>query len=679
MSGVDDSPMQSGAPLYYQFWAKAERGGTNSYHLLPYHLLDVAAVGWRLFESMPDIPGALETGLGLSNEQARRFLCFLLALHDLGKFSHTFQCLRPDIRAHLSRGTIRPCRPYGMHHSAMGKLLWEEGIIGTVHAHAERDSDIHTKVSVMRHSFAPWIDAAMGHHGTPVVAERRHYRDKFSSTETTAAREFSEALLDFLLPHPLTSFLLVEPTREWSADYVPRLTWLFAGFAVLADWIGSNAEFFPLRNDVIPLQEYWEDHALIKANAAITALRLRPTTVRAGQSFQTLFHLKEPTPLQRYALDCAIPDGPNLYILEDLTGAGKTEAALMLAYRMMEKNAAEGWYFALPTQATANGMFSRVARMYSQCFEADGNPQLVLAHGGRAFHTPFLSILSTPPGGGTDGIPENGVDSPEYAGGASCSAWIADNARKAFLAQVGVGTIDQALLSVLPVRYQSLRLHGLARKVLIVDEVHAYDSYMRKLLACLLSFHAALGGSAILLSATLPHAMRMELMHAFRRGTRSEPIAPREHQYPLATHVGYADTAADEIPIPCRIGGRRGVQFTFMESEQEVLGRIATAVESGQCICWIRNTVRDAIDAWPRLATIPGIASVDLFHARFTQWDRARIESDVMTRFGYHSTPEMRASVVIHADGILSSTARARLTFSSISAAGIVHTNGFPS
>jgi len=123
----------------------------------------------------------------------------------------------------------------------------------------------------------------------------------------------------------------------------------------------------------------------------------------------------------------------------------------------------------------------------------------MLAHGAAKLHDGFRASV----------VP---IDDPEAATAAdddrdgaraACAAWLADTRRKAFFADIGVGTIDQALLAVLPAKFQSLRLLGLARKVLIVDEAHAYDAYMGEELARLLTFHAALGGSAIVLSATM--------------------------------------------------------------------------------------------------------------------------------------------------------------------------------
>lgn len=116
---------------------------------------------------------------------------------------------------------------------------------------------------------------------------------------------------------------------------------------------------------------------------------------------------------------------------------------------------------------------------------------------------------------------ETSSDQSEYtaadkSANASCDRWFADSRKKALLAEVGVGTLDQALMSVLPFRHQSLRMLGLHKKILILDEVHAYDAYMNKLLERLLEFHASQGGSAIILSATLTQEQRSSLIAHMR-------------------------------------------------------------------------------------------------------------------------------------------------------------------
>lgn len=48
--------------------------------------------------------------------------------------------------------------------------------------------------------------------------------------------------------------------------------------------------------------------------------------------------------------------------------------------------------------------------------------------------------------------------------------------------QILVWTIDQAMIAAMYARYGALRLAGLAAKTLIIDEVHAYDVYMKRML-----------------------------------------------------------------------------------------------------------------------------------------------------------------------------------------------------
>lgn len=49
------------------------------------------------------------------------------------------------------------------------------------------------------------------------------------------------------------------------------------------------------------------------------------------------------------------------------------------------------------------------------------------------------------------------------------------------------------LISVLPVKHRFIRGLGIGRSVLIVDEVHAYDTYMNGLLEAVLKAQADVG------------------------------------------------------------------------------------------------------------------------------------------------------------------------------------------
>ncbi|MBL4556870.1 MAG: DEAD/DEAH box helicase [Rhodobacteraceae bacterium] len=176
-----------------------------------------------------------------------------------------------------------------------------------------------------------------------------------------------------------------------------------------------------------------------------------------------------------------------LAIIEDETGAGKTEAALILAQRMLLAGKGRGLFVALPTMATADAMFRRTVQVVGKLFGMGAT--LTLAHGRAGLSVDFRDIVDA------------AVKSEDDA---TCSQWLSESRRRALLADVGVGTIDQALLAVLPVKFQTLRHFGLSSKILIVDEVHELgEPYIGAELEALLRMHKAAGGSAILLTATL--------------------------------------------------------------------------------------------------------------------------------------------------------------------------------
>ncbi|WP_419602660.1 DEAD/DEAH box helicase, partial [Thiolapillus sp.] len=211
-----------------------------------------------------------------------------------------------------------------------------------------------------------------------------------------------------------------------------------------------------------------------------------------------------PTPLQQACLDLPIGTEPQLFILEDVTGSGKTEAALILAARLMAAGQAQGLYIGLPTMATANAMYDRMSTVYERLYRpGEPRPSLILSHSARHLSESFQQSLLAAQASATHYGEEESIV-------AQCNRWLADNRKKALLADVGIGTIDQALLAVMPARHQSLRLLGLVGKVLILDEVHAYHAYTSEPLKRLIRFHAALGGSVILLSATLTRKQRTD-------------------------------------------------------------------------------------------------------------------------------------------------------------------------
>ena len=629
---------------YYLYWGKAKPADEgDSCHLLPYHSLDVAAVGWHLLAPERPLTQRLSRQLDIPPDALRRFLVFLLGLHDLGKFARAFQGVARPEGVELASPIERLV--YTERHDRLGALLWQARWIDWLQDGTLRwpDQGLDRKArrqlsETLRVILAPMF----GHHGQPVEAGRLEPNDFFghddSASDIEAARQF---IADWagLVDIDWQCDKLV--SQEWREAFL-ALSWTVAGWVTLSDWLGSNRDHFTYCQDPMPLADYWPI-ALERAELALqeSGFAHPPEPVPyAGLASWFGGQPVTPTPLQREAETLPIGDGPQLFILEDVTGAGKTEAACILTQRLLAAGHGEGLYFALPTMATSNAMYERLGDLHRRFYAAASRPSFVLAHGARELNEAFVKAVA-----------EEQPEDRDYAtddmtATTRCNRWLADSRKKSLLADVGVGTIDQALMGLLPFRHQSLRLYGLARKVLIVDEVHAYDHYMQTLLHQLLAYHARQGGSAILLTATLPHGMREALAEAWREGLGQAPATLQEESFPLLTQVGH--DLERETPLATRPEVAREVGVDWLTTEKQALDTVMAAVEEGQCVAWVRNTVDDAIRAYEQLSLRhPDPERCLLFHSRFAMTDRQRIESDVIARLGKASTPDQRRGQVL--------------------------------
>lgn len=635
----------------YKYWGKAKppkdtTGAT--YHLLVYHSLDVAAVGKAILERQPDWTQPLQTQLNLTLEQATILVIFFLAIHDLGKFAESFQGLNVEVMQHLQG--IASNQAYHLRHDSMGWLIWQSLIWSKAWQAEVLPLDRRVDQESWSAIIAAFVKAVTGHHGRPPVEQFPNLANYFSPQSQEDTWQFTQAVKDFLFTD-LPKWLW-DDNLELNA---PKVSWLVAGFAILCDWVGSNQTYFPYCDQEMPLVDYWEKHALPQARKALDALAILPVQINPHTGIRVLFDkISQPSPLQEYvsSSDCILLDEPQMFIIEEATGAGKTEAAIVLAHRLMAQKLAQGLFIGLPTMATANAMYKRIGQCYAQMFTEPTS--LVLAHGQRHLSKDFkLAIRENL---GMEAQPtDKSYAKDEDSASALCSAWLADSRKKSLLASVGVGTIDQALLAALPSKHQSLRLYGLASKVLIVDEVHAYDPYMNKLLNALLKFQAALGGSAILLSATLPQQMRQNLAKSFSNGLaiwKNERLpklaldpAP---QYPWLTQVG---SSCYEKQLTSRPGTERTARIQILN--QPPINLIKEWVSAGRCVCWIRNTVNDATEAYQELRKILPESQLTLFHARFAMGERLEIEKSVLENFGATSTAKDRQGKVVIATQVV--------------------------
>ena len=602
-------------------WGKAERQGAG-WHRLEFHCLDVAAVLAEAFEAAPGLLDDLAALLALPEDETRGLLLALLALHDVGKVSAAFQYLRPDIAEPLgvSKAEVDRYERTNAGHDAVGYALLH-------HAWKARGS-----------ALLPLIAAATGHHGVQPSAKAtlRALRPWLSETDEATAATLIQAMTG------LFGWMGTTPARE-AAE---RASYVLNGLFSVCDWLGSDESVFRYRSDPMPLHDYWTEVARPGARTLLAEVglhKLRRCMAAPPLAFADLFaHLGSAvvaTPLQD-AVDCAfrteaLPPGPLLVILEDAPGAGKTEAGDLAIHRLIAAGRASGFYCGLPTMATADGAYGRKKPVVERLFASP--PSFVLAHARRHLNEAFRAVAT-----------RAGLE----AGEGEAQQWFVHGGKRALLSEAGVGTIDQALMGALRNRHAPVRLWGLWRKVLLVDEVHAYDDYMTETLKALLRHHAGRGDHAILMSATLPSRLRGDLIAAFAAGAGWPDAAERAPQleragFPLLGlhHAG----GSVETPVAPRKPSAP-VTLRPVHDAAEVVAQVAAWAREGRCVIWFRNTVDDAIDALNALT--PALAEVGappplLFHARFLPGHRSAIERAVLDAFGPRSSPDKRRGRVL--------------------------------
>ncbi len=552
----------------------APEGGYE--HPAVFHMLDVAAVAEILLERH-DFP-----------EPLREALIFMVALHDLGKIGEMF--------CSMIRSGEAQTQPH-----------WQVTEFYLTRFDTKIASVLGSNVRIRALLYA----ATAGHHGRPPDLDMR-------KADRVLPRKLQDGLRD--VPDIVTALSAIWPNASLegiSWEQAIQLSWWLPGLVSAADWIGSNTEWFAAEPRELSLPEYLT-LARRKAQTAVSASGYGRAKVGDGRLFE--FALR---PMQSACTEITLPDGPMLAVIEEETGAGKTEAAMLLAQRMLLDDKAQGIFMALPTMATSDAMFKRARETIGRLFTTA--PSLTLAHGRAGLSADYADLR------GACAMRTEDV---------TCTDWLADDRRRALLADVGVGTIDQALLSAVPTRFNTLRHFGLSSKLLIVDEVHEMgDPYMSRLLEELLRMHRAAGGSAILLTATLPLAQRRKLMEIYG-------AAPSTDAYPCLS------LSSGDVETPPQVAAPKGDVAVQRIDAATALDVLAAGASAGAACIWVRNAVDEAIAAVEALRA-RGIAA-DLLHARFTLEDRKRIENCQVARFGKDG--EGRAGRVLVATQVVESS-----------------------
>ncbi len=421
----------------------------------------------------------------------------------------------------------------------------------------------------------------------------------------------------------------------------PALVHLFAGLIQVADWLGSDTRegFFPYTapgEDRVATAPQRARHALRAVGLDVGDAAVRLTA--GGCSFAQAFGVPEPRPMQAAMADDHLGA---VVVLEAETGSGKTEAALWRFLHLWRAGKVDALYFALPTRVAATQIYERVQAFVRRAWPVD-QPVTVRALPGYAAADGHMAMA----------LPDFQVLWSDRPGDAQAERrWAAESPKRYLAATIAVGTVDQALLGALQIKHAHMRHAMLARSLLVVDEVHASDAYMTRLLEHLLRAHVACGGQAMLLSATLGAAARARYLAIGTRAAGALPaLAVAEAMpYPSIGHM----SPTGSVLLPIR-GSQRDKTvhwrtFDIIDAPDQIAALAVQAAAAGARVLVVRNTVPTAVATLRAVEALAAEQGVDclfkvagvstLHHSRFSRQDRPLLDAAVQAQIGKHRTP----------------------------------------
>lgn len=634
-------------------WAKSD-GETGDWMPLWRHLDDAAGVAGYLWDRwLPgNIRAIVSECLPAGDSDGRAILEWLAGIHDIGKCSPAF-AIQIQSKPRTS-WVVDAMRQHGLDmptELADRSLLRHElaGYLGL-------ESWLDRRFGWSRSQSRSVAVVVGGHHGVPpepgqLDAGRRKLPHLLGLGLWSAVRdEYLDRAADTL------------PAGRRLADWkdtplTVTAQALLTAAVIVADWIASDSERFGYGSCRIEPD---------RLDIALLSLGLPPAWSASRSDVLTEFAQRfdlpadvEPRPIQRAAVELAIEVAtPGLMVVEAPMGEGKTEAALLAAEVLAQRTGAGGVFFALPTQATSNAMFSRVQTWLDHLPSAEPGQRvsMTLVHGKASLNDDYRGLvrqgrmIAT----GQDAT----VDRDRIEVEVVAHQWLSGR-KKAMLASFVVGTVDQLLFAALKSRHLVLRHLGVAGKVVVIDEVHAYDAYMSTYLDRVLEWLAAYRVPVVMLSATLPARRRMEMVAAYDRGRRTEPAPharrpwgpPAQFEAPdpyaaLGTDIGYPAITCSTggVPLVQQVqASPRGVQVALSRHSDDLVDLTATlrtALAAGGAALVIRNTVGRVQEAAAHLRrTLPG-TEVIVAHSRFVGAHRADRDRLLLQLFGPDGTAD---------------------------------------
>lgn len=669
----------SDTDILLRLWGKTNerergyQGGDWESHPVICHMIDVGHVAEVWLEADPLIMDRfciLAPEIG--RDELKRIVVTITALHDLGKVHRRFQSKSENgwAAGYGAAGSQRVTDYSGFDHG-----------LGTAHiVSIFMDRHLHLR------KWKSWCSAfhvVAAHHGrlyteNDLVAPPATYG--LSDVDRRCALAAVDLISEvFELPEPL-------PRAPGSRAF----DMLLAGFVSVSDWFGSNSEVFSFAR--LAARDDAHDYLRRLRSGTRAEDQLRDAGMigayREGHPgyadiFPFLDAESKLRPLQRNArtLSFGVAPGPEMAIVEAPMGMGKTEIALYLAAQAIASGNACGLYFALPTQASSNALFDRIYSFADRIRREDSPLSLAVAHGARRYFGKYQTLRQKTWRDSQAAknrlikqFEKSRADRGDYRDSEAAPSeiiapdWL-QSSKRTLLASIGLGTIDQAMLGAITVKHAFVRLFALSGKVVVFDEIHAYDSYMNVVIESLLRWLYVLGAKVVLLSATLPHGLRQSLLSTFRADPVSQPADPDSsaggEPYPQILHLTTTlSRVAPDPPTDESDDRPQSVSVTLHRLEngnrtRQGVQLVLDLAADGGCIAWIRNTVREAQEAWRELEVRidelgpEGRPKIVLLHARFTRHDRSRIEQELVEILGKDAGAERPQRMIIVATQVI--------------------------
>jgi len=602
-------------------WAKKDKN-ENYWLPLNVHLADTAEIAKKLWRQwLPEnVRQIIAVDIDKDEEAAEQLIIFLAAAHDIGKATPVFQsklsnfpATTLDIEIYerlMAHGLhVRESREKYSFYSKTPHALASQLLLENAKEIGLSDANLSRNVAVILGS----------HHGKPPDVgydEILHAYPSNFGLDDDIWLGAQSGMVQLALGYSGYRLLSDIPPLSMQGQV------LLSGLLIVADWISSNPKYFPL----IPIDCYFDVDSVERARNGWSALKISSSwQPSVSSSHAKLYDSRfnyDPNEMQKAALSTALGlRKPGIMVIEAPMGTGKTEAALVVAEVFRNTVDSGGLFFALPTQATSDGIFPRLVN-WANNLNYDGKLSVNLSHGKAQFNDDLNSIRLF---AGSSDISSDNDD----AGMVYAHQWF-NGRKKAMLADFVVGTIDQLLLMALRQKHVMLRHLGLAGKIVIIDECHAYDAYMSQYLKMALQWLGTYGVPVVILSATLPGEKRREVIGAYLGDENISGDWVQCNAYPMIT---YTDGSTVKHIAVKTSGDVRAVSIEYLATD-EVADKLEELLSGGGVAGIIMDTVQRAQNMAKKLRERFDTEVVQLIHSRFVATDRIDKEKQLRDTLG---------------------------------------------